>query len=170
MKSGLALLAVMTCLAAGCGKSETKLTLEQAFQKAQEHDARQEYDQALKYYTIALEHDPKNYVLLNNRAAVYASMKDYEKSFLDLSKAIEYGGDKFALPYIHRSALYFHSNQLDKALADINKAIAIDPKHAEAHWIRGVIYTAQNKDRQGEAERQKALQLGFKPQQQPAAQ
>src|SRR4030042_1981348 len=48
-----------------------------------------------------------------------------------------------ALTYSHRGDAYADKGQLDKALADYNLALEINPRYATAYLNRGILYAKQ---------------------------
>jgi tetratricopeptide (TPR) repeat protein len=56
------------------------------------------------------------------------------------TRAIRVGGDEAAAAYNGRGRFYFENNDNDRALADFNKAIELDPKFGFAYYNRGKIY------------------------------
>lgn len=50
-----------------------------------------------------------------------------------------------ALPYNNRANLFLASNQPDKALSDLNKAVEIRPKYVSARYNRGTIFLRMGK-------------------------
>jgi tetratricopeptide (TPR) repeat protein len=147
----------------GCSDPDANLTIEQAVEKAKQHQSREEHDQAVKYWTIALEKDPRNFGILNNRAAAYTALKEYDLAYQDLTMAIRFGKDRSPHPYLNRSSLLLNARIYDEALADVEQAIKIDPKHGESHWVRGAILMGQKKEAEAKKALQKARDLGFKP-------
>lgn len=57
---------------------------------------RKDFEQALKHYHKALEHDPTDITFLTNAAAVYFEQKEYEKCIKECEKAIEIGRENRA--------------------------------------------------------------------------
>lgn len=54
------------------------------------------FDDALKHYQAAIEHDPTDITFRNNNAAVYFEQKEYEKCIAECEKAIEVGRENRA--------------------------------------------------------------------------
>ena len=66
----------------------------------------------------------------------YQRNKDYENSIKSFSKAIELNPELSAEAYANRSESYFLSNQTDKALKDIDKAINFEPQETRYYNIK----------------------------------
>jgi Tfp pilus assembly protein PilF len=52
--------------------------------------------------------------------------------------------DRSAEALAARAIFNFNFNQLDRATADADAALAIDPKSADALFVRGAIYSRRN--------------------------
>ena len=46
------------------------------------------YQDAIGFFSKAIDLDPSNHVLFSNRSAAYSSLRDYEKALQDADKAI----------------------------------------------------------------------------------
>lgn len=57
---------------------------------------KKDFDNALKHYTKAIEHDPTDITFYTNMAAVYFEQKEYEKCIKECEKAIEIGRENRA--------------------------------------------------------------------------
>jgi Flp pilus assembly protein TadD len=66
-----------------------------------------------------------------------------------------------ATAYYYRGLAYYHKNEYDNAIRDLNKAIILDPGDPIAYYYRGVAYHEEGKDDQAEADFDKAKQLGY---------
>ena len=51
----------------------------------------EDYEEAVKLYTAALEIDPKNYNALVRRSQTLCKLKQYERATMDAQKAIDTG-------------------------------------------------------------------------------
>jgi tetratricopeptide (TPR) repeat protein len=51
--------------------------------------AQKDYQEALKYFTEAINLEPSNHVLYSNRSATYASLSQWEEALEDASKTVE---------------------------------------------------------------------------------
>jgi tetratricopeptide (TPR) repeat protein len=102
-----------------------------------------EYDKAIADNTKAIEFDSNDAYAYVNRAVLYGITKEYDKAIADCTKAI--GLDPaFALAYNNRAYAYsFKDENLDKALADVNKAFELEPDSKDLSLFydtRGYIY------------------------------
>jgi len=88
--------------------------------------------------TAALKLTPSDGALMIDRAQARAGQKDYEGAVKDLSKAIELNG-LAADAFVFRAAAYRHLDRLELALADVERALALDPGHPDGLLERGIL-------------------------------
>jgi protein O-mannosyl-transferase len=69
----------------------------------------------------------------------YGRTKVWRDSLTFWNDTIEKNPDA-ALPYSNRAALFIQRKEYEKAIADLDKAIAIRPKYVTPHYNRGVLY------------------------------
>lgn len=106
------------------------------------------YKQAIEYFSKAIEYNPKDASLYNNRGLAYYNLQQYDKAIADYTKAIEIRPD-FADAYYNRGLAYFKkgsSYNLEprrKAISDFTKAIELRPDFVDAYYMRAVTYTEQ---------------------------
>ena len=74
----------------------------------------------------------------HRRGYVYEIVGEYNRSLLDLNQAIELNPNNAGW-YIDRALLYFLKEDLDAAIADSNRAVAMEPRR-DAYQARGFIY------------------------------
>ena len=63
--------------------------------------------------------------------------------------------------YFNRGNTYAKSKQLDKAIADYNKAIELDSRFKEAYYNRGLVYLYNNDKTSAYGDLSKAGELGL---------
>jgi tetratricopeptide (TPR) repeat protein len=107
------------------------------------------YQEAIEYYTKAIESNPDDAFLYNNRglATYYGAKKakEYKTAISDFSKAIELKPD-YAAAYHNRGLAYFKrggwasTGPFDKAISDFTKAIELKPDYLDAYYNRGLTY------------------------------
>lgn len=96
----------------------------------------QQFEKAERFFTKALKVDDKSAMNHYRRALLRMKALRHKGALEDLSKAIELN-DGVAAFYIKRSHI-FRLLDLDyKAMSDLNRAIKVDPRHAEAFDLRG---------------------------------
>jgi len=91
---------------------------------------KQNYQVAIEYYTYACEIEPKNPTYLTNRAAAYASLKQWDKCLRDAEKAITLNGDWMKGWYRKGQALQ-ELGRLQEATAAYKKAVGLEPGNAD---------------------------------------
>jgi tetratricopeptide (TPR) repeat protein len=107
------------------------------------------YDKALLAFTTALELEPANPRIIYNMALVFIKQKDYTTAKELLKKALSLG--KNEADYHNDLGLcHYRIGEKEKALAEYDLALEIDPTHSTAWNNRGVYYF--QKESYGEAE------------------
>ncbi len=113
-----------------------------------------DYDKAIADLTEAIRLRPENpgarAHFLVSRALTYEEKGDHDKAIADDTEVIRlissarppylgaYGSR--AEPYRNRAWAYVQKGELDKAVADAAEAVRLDPKDAEALFVRGYAY------------------------------
>jgi tetratricopeptide (TPR) repeat protein len=106
-----------------------------------------DYSKAIADCSKAIELNPLNFSAYRGRAHTYSSVGEYYKSIEDLTFLINNDEQNTASSYNSRAFIYYYIGRYNDALADINKAISIDP-NANYYDTRGTIYRAmKNWDR-----------------------
>jgi membrane associated rhomboid family serine protease/regulator of sirC expression with transglutaminase-like and TPR domain len=98
------------------------------------------YDKACTLATRALKLDPKSEMALRARAAALHNMGKEAESINDYTHLLQL--DHFSSPIVfnNRAWCYDACGMPEKALADTNKALAINPRCASAYDTRGMAY------------------------------
>lgn len=88
-------------------------------------DGKQDHRRAIVLYTKALELEPKDAIILSNRARTWLVLKQYDQSLADCTAAIQLD-PKNAYHYVTRGKVY---EQIDdsRSQADYARALALDP-------------------------------------------
>jgi tetratricopeptide (TPR) repeat protein len=90
-----------------------------------------QWDKAVHDFSRAIELDPKDAALRNNRALAYRELgRQWDKALADFSKAIELDPKDAAGSY-NRGNAYKELRQWDKAIADYSRAIELNPKEPQ---------------------------------------
>ena len=94
---------------------------------------------ALREITKAIELDPNNAELYNERGVILHILDRYLESLRDKNKAIDL--DPLNASYIDcRGITLFMLDRKEDALKDHSKAIELDPCNSRYHYNRGVLY------------------------------
>jgi len=89
----------------------------------------------------------------------YGKMNEYQKSTSDMPDGFVYNHD-LAVPYYGRGMAYEGQGKNEEALADYEKAVAIDPKYTDAICQRGIMYIVKGQKDKGCTDLQKAKKQG----------
>lgn len=96
-------------------------------------------EEAILYYTKALEEAPSEINIISDRGVAYLHLKDKENCFKDLNKAIEMQPN-YAFRYACRAFAKNNFGDIDGAIEDYKKAIELDPDDAVAHNNLGLLF------------------------------
>lgn len=64
-------------------------SIEDLKNKGNEAFGKENYEEAITYFTQALELDPNNHILYSNRSGAYAKLEKYEQALEDANKVLE---------------------------------------------------------------------------------
>jgi len=103
---------------------EFKLTANDFFQK-------QKYDQAVDFYTKAIELNDKSAIYFSNRAFAYSKLEQYGAALQDASAAIELD-PQYVKAYYRRGSAFLLLSKYKDALKDFKKVLVISPRSQEA--------------------------------------
>ncbi|MDZ8091586.1 MAG: tetratricopeptide repeat protein [Nostoc sp. DedQUE05] len=95
-------------------------------------------DKALVAIEKAIQNQPKNPNLYNEKREVLSRLKRYAEAEAAITKAISLSPR--AVFYDNRGVLYYEQKKWDLAAADFNKAIDINPQFTQAYSNRGGLY------------------------------
>ncbi|MFA5794352.1 MAG: tetratricopeptide repeat protein [Candidatus Brocadiia bacterium] len=103
------------------------------------------YQEAIDDYTEAIRLDPySSEVGYVNRAETYKQMGKPDKALEDLNRAVEMSKKSASralyLIYLGRGEIHLFLNNFDNALADFDEGIRLNPKYADLHNARGMVY------------------------------
>jgi tetratricopeptide (TPR) repeat protein len=98
------------------------------------------YNEAIRYYTRALEKDNSLTKAYFNRGIAYFDKRQYEKSIQDMTSVLEDERMVDAIPYFFRGTAYAHLRMPDQALADLSRSIELNPNVSESFKNRGLVY------------------------------
>ena len=94
-------------------------------------------DHAIHDFSVAAQLDPHDYAAFHHRAYVYMHKHDNTSAIFDFTQAIAVkpNGDS----YFQRGCLFLQNKAYDRALADFDAVIRIDPKFAFAYRLSASI-------------------------------
>lgn len=112
----------------------------QAFNRGTLYQQRQEWDQAIYYYTRALENDDTFVSAYFNLGAVYWARGDHELAKDAYRRAIELQPETPAARY-NLALLYHELREWDAAVRELNALLEKSPDYAPAHYLLGILYS-----------------------------
>lgn len=118
-------------------------------------------DETLTYLLKALEVDPSLISINVNIGFKYQVMEKYKESISYFDIAITHDSND-ALAYSNRAYSWLKLGNIDNALLDINKSIALYPANSYAYRIRALIYIETKEIIKACNELHTALDKGFK--------
>jgi tetratricopeptide (TPR) repeat protein len=124
---------------------------------------RKDYARALADYDMALKLDPGSYRLLLVRGMAHENLKeDHARAIADFSAALQIAPN---LPMISclRGVSYRKANKLKEAIADLDRAIALDPQYGFAFDQRALVHAALGDKARSEQDRAQARALPVGP-------
>ncbi len=121
------------------GTSKKELRAELAFQQGNVLVMLAQIGRAIEAYSHAIELNPNNTYIYNNRGIAYKSKGDFDCAIADFNTAIRLRPD-YVGAYDSRGAAYHDKGDYDRAIVDYTKAIDLKPDFAEAYFNRGVAY------------------------------
>ena len=99
----------------------------------------QQYNEAIKAFSNALELNPRYAKAYNNRGLAWANEGDYDSAIADYKMALEIN-PRLAGAYNNRGTTWAMKGNLDSAIVDYNMALEINPRLAEAYNNRGIAW------------------------------
>jgi len=117
--------------------------------------------EVIRWYTRAIELDPKYAKACYARGVAYYVKGDYDRAIRDYDKAIELD-PKYAKAYSNRGVAYGKKGDFDRAIRDFNKAIELNPKAAFAYYNRGNAYDSKGDFDRAIKDYDKAIELNPK--------
>ena len=118
--------------------------------------------QSIADYTKAIEADPNNAEVYNNRGLVYDDQGSFPEAISDYTKAIEINPNR-AEVYSNRGNVYLKQGNLPQAITDYTKAIELDSHFSEAYNNRAVSFFQSKEYDKAWADVHKAEELGNTP-------
>jgi serine/threonine protein kinase len=104
------------------------LASKEFYRKGDDFFTRRKYDKAIENYTLAIELNPNEFGLYNNRGAALYATGEFRKAIADYTKALELNPYHFSA-YNNRGVAYENVGEIEQALADYRKALELDPEN-----------------------------------------
>ena len=117
-----------------------KLGYEDYVRRADRAEEKQDYETAVKEYSLAIGIQPQRAMAYNNRGYLYSQWGKEKEAIADLDEAIRLN-PHFAEAYFNRGTVYVTlTKDYDKAIADFNTTISMMPDLVKAYNNRGYAY------------------------------
>ena len=97
--------------------------------------------------------------VLLNRAAAYRETRLFDPALDDLSTALKVATNNHASIYCERGIVFLGKGEIDRAIADFNAALELDPKHAIAYNNRGAAYAEKGEYDRAISDYNKAIEI-----------
>lgn len=123
--------------------------------------SKNDFNQAIVYLDKAVNTDPKDALIVSNRAIIKEYAGNVFGALADHNNAIELAPQN-ADHYTERGLYNGRQNYLELALTDFNKAIELAPNDHFAYFYRGQIYFKQNNWENALKDADKAITLNDK--------
>ncbi|XP_065173629.1 stress-induced-phosphoprotein 1 [Atheta coriaria] len=91
--------------------------------------AENKFDEAIKFYSDAIDLDGNNHVLYSNRSAAYAKLQQYDMALQDAEKTVSIKPD-WAKGYSRKGLALAYLNRTDEAIETYTAGLQLDPTNA----------------------------------------
>jgi len=125
------------------GPHLSSIDIDSFHNKALAHAKAMEHKQAIEDYDKAIQLNPNNPVIYNDRGDSHLALNNHENALADYTKAIALNPN-YDSAYINRSKCHLKNKNYTKAIADCDNALKLDHRKAEAFFHRGNAYECQN--------------------------
>lgn len=92
--------------------------------------AAENFDEAIKCYTSAIELDPNNHVLYSNRSAAYAKARKYALALEDANKTVSLN-PSWSKGYSRKGGALAYLWRFDESIEAYEKGLQLDPGNAQ---------------------------------------
>ena len=113
------------------------------------HSSRDDYGNAITFYTNAAKQDPFDALIFQQRAICYGQSGQNEQALSDFKRALRLDPEKADL-YYSRGIFHALNNNLEDAVQDFSTAIDLEPRFCQAYLSRACAY--EQLDRIADAE------------------
>ena len=115
-------------------------------------------DQAIVFFTRAIQLNPKDTKAYFRRAYSYMARSEYDQAIADLNQDVQLD-PKFAQAYYRRAFVYMLKGSDDLALADLTRDLQLDPRNTQAYYRRAYVYMIKSDYDQAVADLDQDLQI-----------
>ncbi|KAB8332660.1 tetratricopeptide repeat protein [Scytonema tolypothrichoides VB-61278] len=117
--------------------ARTQVTSDDFFKMGVKNVLNDNYQEAIKDFTQAIEHQSSFAAAYSNRCFAYLQLEDYQKAVTDCNQAIKNAPDS-AEAYVNRGLAYYRQGNYLAAIADNTQAISLKPYDFQAYYNRGI--------------------------------
>lgn len=125
------------------------------------HIEQNRWSLALEDFNQAIKIAPKYPEAFLNRGYINIQLDRYENAVQDSTRAIQLGTASPEIAYTNRGLSHFLQGDYNQGALDLNKALEINPDHANAHFLQGLMYTDFGENELAIDELERALSLGL---------
>jgi len=115
------------------------LGLEDWFERGLSFLKSQQYEEAIKAFSRAIEINPDCVEAYNNRGIAWCQKGDYDRATANYTKALEIN-PRCAEVYSNLGAIWFYKGDYDRATANNAMALEINPRCTEAYNNQGAVW------------------------------
>lgn len=122
-----------------------------------------DWGSAIDAFTEAIEREPRLWTAFIYRGEVFLQVDDYDAALDDFEAVIEGGRDpqRLSIAYSGRGRVFLLRGDSSRALADLDRAVSLDPLEPFARYVRGLILYDSGDANQAVEDLQAALDLGL---------
>lgn len=84
------------------------------------------YEEAIKYYSAAIDLDPKNHVLFSNRSAAHAKASNYAAALEDANKTVSLN-PSWSKGYSRKGSALAYLGKYEDAIAAYERGLELEP-------------------------------------------
>lgn len=139
-------------------EESNKLTYFDYFRRGNDCAKKEQFPEAIEYFSKSIELNDEFVPAYNNRGNSYAKLKQYEEAIEDYTKAIELNPN-YSAAYNNRGASYAQLKEYEKAIEDNNKAVELNPNDYDTYNNRGVSYANLKQYEKAIEDYNKAIEL-----------
>ncbi|MBN9419165.1 MAG: tetratricopeptide repeat protein [Candidatus Eremiobacteraeota bacterium] len=125
--------------------------------RAGAHHRLDQFEQAIADYTKAFELDPTRPGALSNRALLYGQTRQFKAALQDYATILRIFPDYNI--HQNRALLLMDMQDYESALADMNRAVELEPERPGPWTNRAMLYRKLDQPEKARADYQKALEI-----------
>lgn len=101
----------------------------------------QRYEEAIEFFTQAIQHNPNDHVFYSNRSGAYLNSGDYDKALEDAETCVKMN-PSWPRGYQRKGTALFYQEKIDDAIATYKAGLQVDPNNAD---LQKDLKAAENK-------------------------